>query len=345
MEPSKTESKTRTIEDNLVGRRLREFRLKQGLSLRLLANLCGLNINTLSLVENGKISPSVNTLQQIAQALDVSITHFFESEIATTRIVFTPSTLRPKTKIGSTCMQNLGKNLTGNVVQPFIVTMDPGYGSRDRKIVHTGHEFVYCLSGEVNYWIEDQEYILLAGDSLVFEAHLPHRCMNNGASTAEIMLIFYPQNGKEMSGEKHFSIEYKLKERIMKIAVITEDGKSISQHFGRAPYYKVFSIEENKIVSSEMRDKIGHNHFAGEEHEHHHEETHGQDTVSHGKHTQMANTISDCQTLICGGMGMGAYESMCRLNIQPIVTDLQDIDEAVQTFLSGKLVDHTEKLH
>lgn len=42
---------------------------------------------------------------------------------------------------------------------------------------------------------------------------------------------------------------------------------------------------------------------------------------------------------------MGAYESMRRLNIQPIVADIEDIEEAVQAFIDGKLVDHTELLH
>jgi predicted Fe-Mo cluster-binding NifX family protein len=44
-------------------------------------------------------------------------------------------------------------------------------------------------------------------------------------------------------------------------------------------------------------------------------------------------------------MGMGAYESMQRLNIQPIVTDLRDVDAAIQAYLSGTLTDHTERLH
>ncbi len=131
----------------------------------------------------------------------------------------------------------------------------------------------------------------------------------------------------------------------MKIAVITDDGKLISQHFGRAPYYMVFSIEEGKIVNREMRDKLGHNQFSTAGHEEHHHEQHGQDSASHDKHVQMAGSISDCQALLCGGMGMGAYESMRRLNIQPIVTDLRDIEAAVQAYIDGKLVDHTEKLH
>jgi predicted Fe-Mo cluster-binding NifX family protein len=59
----------------------------------------------------------------------------------------------------------------------------------------------------------------------------------------------------------------------------------------------------------------------------------------------MAETISDCKVVLCGGMGMGAYDSMRRLEITPIVTDLKDIDEAVKLYLEGKLVDHPELLH
>jgi predicted Fe-Mo cluster-binding NifX family protein len=131
---------------------------------------------------------------------------------------------------------------------------------------------------------------------------------------------------------------------MMKIAVITEDGKTISQHFGRAPYYMVLTIEEGKIINRERRDKLGHGQFSAIGPEEHHEH-HGVHDAAHGKHTQMADAIVDCQVLVCGGMGMGAYESMRRLNIKPIVTNESDIEVAVQAYIDGKLVDHTEKLH
>jgi predicted Fe-Mo cluster-binding NifX family protein len=107
----------------------------------------------------------------------------------------------------------------------------------------------------------------------------------------------------------------------------------------------VCSVEDGKIINRELREKMGHNQFSGEAHEEHHGEAHGMDEAHHDRHVQMANTISDCQVLLCGGMGMGAYESMRRVNIQPVVTDLSNIDEAVQAYIDGKLVDHTEKLH
>lgn len=131
----------------------------------------------------------------------------------------------------------------------------------------------------------------------------------------------------------------------MKIAIITDDGKSISQHFGRATHYLVLTIENGKITNREMRSKVGHNQFSGEPHHDHHDETHGLDEAHHDKHTQMAGSISDCEAVICGGMGMGAYQSMLRLNIKPIVTDLQDADSIAQAYIDGKIIDHTEKLH
>jgi predicted Fe-Mo cluster-binding NifX family protein len=132
----------------------------------------------------------------------------------------------------------------------------------------------------------------------------------------------------------------------MKIAVITEDGKTISQHFGRAPYYLVATVEDGKIVGRETREKLGHAQFANQPHpEEIPGQLHGMDAASHNKHLQMAETITDCEALLCRGMGMGAYESMKARNIRPVVTDIADIDEAVIAYVNGQLLDHVERLH
>lgn len=330
----------------LVGRKLRLIRMNQGLSLRALAMRSGLNVNTLSLIENGKTSPSVGTLHQLALALEIPLSAFFESTPVIKRIVFTPVDQRPQVTFGTTLMQNLGKDLAGNKVQPFVVTLEPDMGSGDRSIVHTGHEFVFCLRGSICYRVDQQKFILNAGDSLLFEAHLPHSWENKSKESAQILLILYPSDEREDTGGQHLSMDTLKKELTMKIAVITDDGKTISQHFGRAPYYLVLTIEEGKVIHQELRNKPGHNqyhaqHRAGEGHS----DEHGMDSGSHQKHIGMAEVIADCKVLLCGGMGMGAYDSLRRLNVQPIITDLREIEVAVQTFIDGKLVDHTELLH
>ncbi|HNR47174.1 MAG TPA: NifB/NifX family molybdenum-iron cluster-binding protein [Anaerolineaceae bacterium] len=330
-----------------VGRRIRELRSRRRLSLRALADQSDLSINTLSLIENGKSSPSVSTLQQLAAALAVHISEFFQVEPTLKQVVFTPFDQRPQAAVGSTQMQNLGQDLVGCVVQPFVVTLKPGMGSGDRFIVHTGHELVYCLNGSIHYQVDAVEYTLNPGDSLVFEAHLPHCWQNNSPEEAQILLVLYPSDDRDQPIERHFPINCVKKEITMKIAAITDDGKTISQHFGRAPYYLVLTIEEGQIVNRELRNKMGHNQFT-ETHEHAeepHAAGHGMDASSHNKHISMAEAISDCKALLCGGMGMGAYESMRQLNIQPVVTDLRDIEAAAQAFIDGKLIDHTELLH
>lgn len=134
----------------------------------------------------------------------------------------------------------------------------------------------------------------------------------------------------------------------MKIAAITDDGKTISQHFGRASHYMVVIIEDGKIISHEMRDKMGHAQFQGEHHEDQHhvaDEQHGYGVAADNRHGRMAETITDCEAVLCRGMGMGAYENMKARNIRPIVTDIADIDEAVMAYANGEIVDHVEKLH
>lgn len=131
----------------------------------------------------------------------------------------------------------------------------------------------------------------------------------------------------------------------MKIAAITDDGINISQHFGRAQYYLVLTIENNEIADRELREKMGHHHFANEAHNEEPGQPHGFGPDAESRHSRMAQAISDCQVLLCRGMGMGAYQSMQAYKIKPIVTDIADIDEAVKAYLQGKIVDRTDLLH
>jgi predicted Fe-Mo cluster-binding NifX family protein len=131
----------------------------------------------------------------------------------------------------------------------------------------------------------------------------------------------------------------------MKIAAISDDGVTISQHFGRAPLYVVVTVEDGKIVSKENRDKAGHHTFGGEHHETAPGERHGYDSGAQSRHATMARTIEDCQVLIAGGMGWGAYDSLKSRGIEALVTDVEDIEEAVNLYVQGKLPNLMERLH
>ena len=131
----------------------------------------------------------------------------------------------------------------------------------------------------------------------------------------------------------------------MKIAAITEDGTTISQHFGRAPLYVVVTVEDGKVTNKETRDKAGHHTFAAHQSDTAPGERHGYDAGAQTRHASMAETIADCQVLIAGGMGWGAYESMKNYNIEPVVTDIDSIDEAVKLYIEGELTNLMDRLH
>lgn len=141
----------------------------------------------------------------------------------------------------------------------------------------------------------------------------------------------------------------------MKIAAVTDDGETISQHFGRARYYKVYVVDDGAITGREMRDKAGHHTFAGHDHDHDHDHKHGHghgQEQGHGfgqgaarRHASMIGAIEDCDVLLARGMGRGAYIALEEADIKPIVTDIGAIEEAVQAYLDGEIVDHTERLH
>ena len=87
---------------------------------------------------------------------------------------------------------------------PLLLTLDPGADSGPESVVHTGQEFVYCLEGNLTYTIEGKEFDLHAGDSLLFQSHLPHKWGNNGKEKSLSILILCPSEQDYRSTEIHF---------------------------------------------------------------------------------------------------------------------------------------------
>ena len=130
----------------------------------------------------------------------------------------------------------------------------------------------------------------------------------------------------------------------MKIAAVTEDGVTISQHFGRAPYYVVLTVEDGQVVGREQREKVAHGRGA-DGHVHVEGQAHGFDAASQDTHGRMAAPITDCQVLLARGMGMGAFQSLTQAGIEPVITDIAAVDEAITAYVAGTLTNHTERLH
>lgn len=190
-----------------VGHRLRELRAQRGISIRALAEQSGLNVNTLSLIENGKTSPSVSTLQQVAAALGVPIAAFFEMKKPPQMIVFQQTGERPTVAFAHGTLADLGAGFSTQRIEPFLVTLEPKADSGKAAIVHTGVELVFCLEGRLEYEVDEQVFLLEAGDSLIFEAHLPHHWRNAGESPSRSLLLLCPADERDHPDERHFTYE------------------------------------------------------------------------------------------------------------------------------------------
>jgi len=131
----------------------------------------------------------------------------------------------------------------------------------------------------------------------------------------------------------------------VRIAVVSDDEATVSGHFGRAAYYVVMTVEDGRIVARETRAKAGHQTFGACDCHDMAEGLHGQGQHSEAKHQIMAGTIVDCDALISGGMGWGAYESLKRRGIEPVITDVRDVAEAALGYAGGTLPNLTDRLH
>jgi len=97
--------------DEVLGVKIREIRNQRGWTLQMLEGKSKIDLNTLSMIENGKTSPSIYILQRLAKALDVPIVAFFESVESTKPIIFTAHDKRPQAACCHTHIQYLGKGL------------------------------------------------------------------------------------------------------------------------------------------------------------------------------------------------------------------------------------------
>lgn len=186
----------------LVGQRIRELRTGKGLSLRALAELSKLSTNAISLIERGDNSPTVSSLHNLATALAVPITAFFEQKPAG-QVIHLKKSRRPVSETAGVRMENLGSGLPNQQLEPFLMKIEPGISSTSSQITHSGEEFVYVLSGALVCRINEKEYSLEEGDSLLFLASQSHVYRNETGKPAQILIIFQPMVGQLMAHQHY----------------------------------------------------------------------------------------------------------------------------------------------
>ncbi len=125
------------------------------------------------------------------------------------------------------------------------------------------------------------------------------------------------------------------------IAIATDDGTTVSSHFGRTRFYEVLNFSDGKITKRERREKAGHHSFTQAESEHDHDSAEAHDH----RHQTMVSPILDCQAVIVRGMGQGAVEHLRRSNLLPVLTGLLTIEEVIGAIAAGSLDNDPRRIH
>ncbi|MCB0154206.1 MAG: cupin domain-containing protein [Anaerolineae bacterium] len=214
-----------------IGQKLRSARVSQRLSLRELATRADVSASLLSQIENGKANPSVRSLYSIAEALSLSVDHFFgekeddevdpldplgplleadmtASEVRTAQAVTTNSrelfaashkTKGPITRVTNRATIELEGGVTWTRLTPgpeekieFLeVCYNVGATSGQKMSHHTAREFGQVLAGVLQVELGFEKYLLQAGDTIIFDSTTPHRLTNVGDTPMRAIWVIF----------------------------------------------------------------------------------------------------------------------------------------------------------
>ena len=184
------------MNEQSIGKNVREARVQAGLTLTRVAAKAELTKSTLSKIETGQISPPISTLIRIARAMDAPIVDFFAEENREPTYVLT------RKGEGQMVIQNgsqfgyayeaLALQKQHKYVEPFLLTINPD--DPPGEFHHSGQEFIYMLSGALDFTIGEDQFSLKAGDSLFFDSSCAHTTRIVGRRAARFLCIFIQES-------------------------------------------------------------------------------------------------------------------------------------------------------
>ncbi|MBE1285211.1 MAG: helix-turn-helix domain-containing protein [Rhodobacteraceae bacterium] len=165
--------------DAAVGRALHRLRQERDLTAAQLAAQAGVSAAMVSRIENGQVSPSLKTLDALAQALDVSIMALFSNSVSATDVHHVKAgdglPARRVTDNHAHDYLLLGKHSgPGGAFESARIQIQREQAGTLPRYQHEGHVFIQMLKGKATYACANELFALAPGDSLSFDAKLPH---------------------------------------------------------------------------------------------------------------------------------------------------------------------------
>ena len=181
----------RPVDPQLIGGHIRQLRLKRHVSVRAFAAQTGFSASFISQLENGQVSPSLGSLQKIAETLGVTLGEFFATAgDADEDLIVRPAERRRMDSTWTDAhLEALGSMTRGRRLEPVIAIFGPGGKSGKHLHSHSREEFAFVLRGRVTLTLGADVNELAPGDAVTLPAHARHRWENLGAESVEILMV------------------------------------------------------------------------------------------------------------------------------------------------------------
>jgi transcriptional regulator with XRE-family HTH domain/KaiC/GvpD/RAD55 family RecA-like ATPase len=174
-----------------IGGKLKEERMRVGLSQKDLADKVGLTASFLSQLENNQVSPSLSTYMQLCQALGINPGQFLEQGGEKTA---TPWLLRKDSVFLRTPVREdhakVYEVAAGKKLSARIVVLPPGASMNRHFFYHKDEELVYIVDGNLSVTIEGREELISSGDAIYLKESFPSHWKNEGGDDAKVLVVW-----------------------------------------------------------------------------------------------------------------------------------------------------------
>lgn len=183
-----------------VGEKIKRLREGAGLSVEQLAERAGIQPEDLERIERDMISPTLGVLTKICDGLGVRLGRFFDMGPRKYYALVRSSDEKVATRVASKNGADYGYEYTSlgsekrqRVMEPFIITINPpsDASEMEKPSTHEGEEFVYVLEGELEIQLQDEHFLLQPGDSIYYDASVPHRVLHRGQGPARVLAVIH----------------------------------------------------------------------------------------------------------------------------------------------------------
>jgi transcriptional regulator with XRE-family HTH domain len=174
-----------------LGRKIRDLRLRRGMTVQQLGDAARLSKGFISQVENARTSPSLATLQDLAAALRTSVAYLVADDEPTPHVVRAGQ--RPPLDIGDPAVRvEVLSALPRRNLELLLLELAPDAGGEGHPHSYDGEECILCLEGRVVLRQRDQVYTLEPGDSCHYDGRTSHVIRNAGPTTARLLVVMTP---------------------------------------------------------------------------------------------------------------------------------------------------------